>query len=214
MNFIKTNMRPLAYLAFILFLSSCCKSELIQTIRFSEEDLGVNPYSGNEELRFIDNNNNVIVYKNGYRTINQGEINECDGGCCDYYLVEISDNTLFESVYKKSNIQVIISNVFDKHTGIREMPIIHFAWHYYEIEPYVTGTSFGGLPVDSMQEKAIEYGIYRDSIMVRNKIYYEIYEFPGESPYPDRLHGDILYYSIKEGVIGLKFSDGNLWTRP
>ena len=206
-------MKTLFHIALLFILSSCCKSKLIDTIKFTESELRVNPYSGNEELKFIDNNNIVVVYRNGHRNINQIELKECDGGCCDHYLVESSDNTFFGSDYKKSNLQIIISNNFDKYTGIREIPIIHFAWDYYEIEPYVTGTGFSGLPVDSMKENANSIGILRDSILLRNKMYYEIYTFPGSCLYPDRLHGDTLYFSKNEGIIGLLFSDGNLWTK-
>ena len=64
-----------------------------------------------------------------------------------------------------------------------------------------------------MKENANSIGIFRDSILLRNKMYYEIYTFPGSCLYPDRLHGDTLYFSKNEGIIGLLFSDGNLWTK-
>jgi len=204
-------MKTLVYLILILLLSSCCKSKLIDTIRFTEDELSVNPYNGSEKLVFVDDNGNTITYDNGGRGISTMEINECDGGCCDYYLVECCDNTLFESTYMKSNLQVVISNSFDKYLGIKGTPSIHFAWHYYEIQPYVTGTSFGRLPVDSMKEKAIEYGIFKDTLILRQKMFYEVFTFPGNCPYPDRLHGDTLYFTKKQGIIGLKFSDGNVW---
>ncbi len=204
-------MKTLVYFILILVLSSCCKPKLIDTIRFTEDELSVNPYNGSEKLVFVDNNGITITYDNGWRRINTMEIDECDGGCCDYYLVECYDNTLFESTYMKSNLHVIISNSFDKYLGIKGTPFIHFAWDYYEILPYVTVTSFGSLPVDSMKEKGIEYGIFKDSLILRQKMFYEVFTFPGNCPYSDRLHGDTLYFTKTQGIIGLKFSDGNLW---
>lgn len=197
----------------VLTLSSCCKSRLIDTIKFTESDLSVNPYSGSEELRFIDDSNKIIVYNNGSRKVNVLEVNECSGGCCDYYLVEMGNNTSFKSSYKESDLNVNILNNFNGHTGTQGIPTINFSWNYYEIKPNVTGTSFGGLPVDSMQQYAEVAGIYKDSLMLRNIRYYKIYTLPGNCPYPDRLHGDTLYFSTTQGIIGLKFSDGNLWVK-
>ncbi len=205
-------MKQIIIIIFSIFIiSSCCKSSLIDTIKFTESDLSVNPYSGSEELKFIDDSNNIIIYNNGSRKINEQEVNECNGGCCDYYLVEMGDNTSFKSSYMESDLNVNILNNFNGHTGTQGIPTIYFSWNYYEITPYVTGTSFGGLPVDSMQQYAEVAGIYKDSLMLRNIRYYKIYTLPGNCPYPDRLHGDTLYYSSTQGIIGLKFSDGNLW---
>jgi len=205
MNTIKT-------ILLIFILSSCCKSSLIDTIRFSESDLQVNPYTGNETLEFIDDNNNIITYNNGYRRINQEEVEECDGGCCDYYLVERFDNTFFESTYMESNLQVIINNPFDKYRGTSATPSMYFAWDYYEIKPYVTSTNFGSLPVDSMKQAAIEEEIFKDSLILRDNKYYNIYTLPGRCTYEDRLYGDTLFFSESEGIIGIRFTDGNLWT--
>ena len=206
-------MKNLKFLLLIFIISACCKSSLIDTITFSPSDLKVNPYTGNETLKFIDNNNEIITYNNGYRRISQEEIEECDGGCCDYYLVEKFDQTYFESSYMESNFQVIISNPFDKYTGNTDVPTIRFVWDYYEIKPYVTGTRFGSLPVDSMQQAGMDEGIFKDSLILRDQKYYSIYVFPGRCSYEDRLYGDTLFYSESEGIIGMRFTDGNLWTK-
>ncbi len=202
-----------AIILLAIVVSSCCKSSLIDIISFSESDLKVNPYIGNEILKFIDDSSNVIVYENGYRRINQQEERECNGGCCDYYLVDRSDNTYYESTYLESNLQVVILNSFDRYSGNAESPTIHFVWDYYEIKPNSTSTSFGGmLSVDSMRQIAIDSSWFLNSIVLRGKEYFDIYAIPGHCSYPDRLHGDSLYYSETEGIVGIKFSDGNLWT--
>ena len=61
-------MKILAFILFALTLTSCCKSKQIGTIRFSESDLIVNPYTGDETLQFIDDRNNMITYNNGERS--------------------------------------------------------------------------------------------------------------------------------------------------
>jgi hypothetical protein len=202
-------------LSFILIthLSSCvCKNKVIDEIEFTSNDLRVNPYQGNEVLKFIDDNNNTITYTGQFRNISTEKYDGCIECCEDYYNVERVENTYFTSDYMESNLQVNIVMNFDIYTKERR-PSIFFAWDYYEIKPYATATTFIQLPIDSMKQKAIEYGIYRDSITLRDKIFYGIYASPGQTTYSERLHGDTLYYSINEGIIGLKFSDGNLWIK-
>jgi len=75
------------------------------------------------------------------------------------------------------------------------------------------GITFGSLLVDSMQQAGIEQGIFKDSLLLRDQKYYNIYVFPGRCSYEDRLFGDTLFYSESEGIVGLKFTDGNLWTK-
>jgi hypothetical protein len=73
-------MKQIIIIIFSIFIiSSCCKSSLIDTIKFTESDLSVNPYLGSEELKFIDDSNNIIIYNNGSRKINKQEVNECNG---------------------------------------------------------------------------------------------------------------------------------------
>lgn len=206
-------MKTLKIVFLTIIISACCNNNLIDTIYFNPSDLEVNPYTGNETLKFIDNNNEIITYNNGYRRTKQEEIDECKGGCCDYYLVETSNNTFFESAYKQSNLQVIIRNSFDQYTVTSTAPRMHFNWDYYEIKPYGTSTTFGSLPVDSMQYFGIEEGIFKDSLILRNSKYYNIYTLPGRCTYEDRLYGDTLYYTVSEGIVGLRFTDGNLWTK-
>lgn len=201
-------MKNSVYLLLFLLLSSCCGS-LIAVIPLTEDELAVDPYSGHETLTFIDNNGYPIIYDNGNRKINTQVIEECDGGfCCDYYKIEHS-YTYFESWYKQSDLQVIISNHFDMSTGRKETPEIHFTWNYYE--DLFTATSFMRLPVNAMEEKAIENGVFLDSLKLRQKTFYNVFTLPGHCYNPERLHADTLYYTKSQGIIGLKLSNGNLW---
>ena len=205
-------MKILAFILFALILTSCCKTKQIGTIQFSESDLSVNPYVGDETLQFIDDSSNMVTYNNGSRSIFMQEFPECDGGCCDYYLVESSDNTYFESAYLLSNLQITITNQFDRFNGIQNPPIISFAWVYYENYENPTYTNYATLPVDGMEEVAIDQQIFKDSLMLRDNTYYEVFTLPGMCSSPERLYADTLYYTKIEGIIGLKFTDGNLWT--
>lgn len=206
-------MKNLTFILLAFLVASCCKSDLIDTIRFSESDLLVNPYTGNETLRFIDDSSNIVTYDNGNRKIRLEEFPECDGGCCDYYLVESFDNTYFESAYLQSNLQIIISNTFDRFNGIQGIPNIFLAWVYYDNYPNPTYTNYPGLPVNKMEETAVDKDIFKDSLMLRDITYHKVFTFPGTCSDTGRLYPDTLFYTETDGVVGLKFSDGNLWTK-
>ncbi len=204
-------MKNSIFLILLLFISSCCDSDLINTISFTQDELAVNPYNGSEVLIFKDDSGKTITYSNGYRRSTTEKVSECDGGCCDYYNLVRNNIALFESTYMESNLQVIIVNDFDKYTGTKGSPLISFAWCYYENTPLGVVTSFGGLPVDSVKEKALAKGWYRDTIYLRNRLFYDVISLPGNCSKPDKLHGDTIYFSETEGIVGLRFSDGNLW---
>lgn len=205
-------MKFLAFILMSLTIVSCCKTKQIGTIRFSEADLNVNPYTGNETIQFVDDSSNLIIYDNGNRSIFMQESPQCDGGCCDYYLVESSDNTYFESSHLLSNLQITINNQFDRFNGNQYPPIISFAWVYYEEYPNPTYTNYATLPVDQMEEVAIDQHIFKDSLRLHDITYYQVFTLPGICTSPERLHADTLFFTKAEGVIGLKFTDGNLWS--
>ncbi len=196
----------------VFILSSCCSTELIDTIRFNQSDLLINPYTGNETLTFVDDSNNTIIYGNGNREIKSRQIDECKGGCCDYYMVEMFDNTYFESEYKDSYLNVKIHNEFDLDKPSKTRATLSFTWNYDGIGTNSTTTYFPtGYYVDTFKEEAIEEGLFQESIILRSTTFNDIYTLPGNCPQPDRLHGDTLYYSIEQGIVGIRFSDGNLW---
>lgn len=208
---INNSMKFIALILFALTITSCCKNKQIGTIQFSESDLSVNPYTGGETLQFRDDSSNLITYGNGNRSIFMEEFPECDGGCCDYYLVESSDNTYFESAFLLSNLQITITNQFDRFNGIQNSPIISFAWAYYENYENPTYTNFAVLPVDNMEEVATAQHIFKDSLLLRDVTYYQVFTLPGVSSSPERFHADTMFYTKAMGVIGIKFNDGNLW---
>ena len=209
----KYRITKLIIIGFIaLSITSCCRNKQISTIRFAEEDLIVNPYNGDETFTFVDDSSKQILYHNGSRGISMLEMPECDGGCCDYYMVEYTDNTYFESDHLQSNLQIVITNQFDRFNGLQDVPIISFYHVYTEGYSDPTYTNYTSLRVDNMEAIAEEQEIFKDSLMLRDEMYFDVFTLPGICSNPDRLYADTMYFTKTEGVIGLKFTDGNLWT--
>lgn len=195
----------------LLFLTAClCKEEVIETIRFTDEQSQVNPYQGNEMLIFQDGDGNSVSYLGQSRKVDIREYKSCKNCCEDYYAVEWVDNTKFESDFLNSDLQVVLSMNFDVHS-LETHPEVHFSWNYYETGSTVRGTTFQAFPINGMQSYAKENGQFSDSLMLRGRTFHDVYSSPGSSIYPDKLHGDTLYYTQNEGIVGLKLSDGRLF---
>jgi len=205
-------MKILGFILLVLTITSCCKSKQIDTILFSESAKNVNPYTGNETLQFVDDSSNLIIYGNGSRSTEMEELPECDGGCCDYYLVENIDNTNFESTYLTSYLRTTILNQFERFGGNQNSPIIAFSWVYYENYEDPTFTNYAVLPVDDMEGVATKQQLFKDSLILRDVTYYQVFTLPGVCSSPGRPYADTLLYTKAEGVIGLQFTDGNLLT--
>ncbi|MBI9034517.1 MAG: hypothetical protein JEZ03_08620 [Bacteroidales bacterium] len=206
-------MKYLGYIILVLILSSCCRSELNDTIRFNQSDLLIIPYTGDETLTFVDDSNNIISYDNGSREIKSRQFDEHKGGfCSDYFMVELFDITNFKSDYKDSDLSVKIQNDFDVDNPSQTSATLKITWNYDGIGTNSTQTYFpSDLTLNTFKEEAIEEGKYQEFITLRSTNFKDIFIFPGNSPHPERLHGDTLYYSIEEGIVGIRFSDGNLW---
>ncbi len=205
-------MKTLTFVLLVFALASCCKSKQKDIIRLSQSDLSVNLYTGNEILEFIDDSSQIITYNSGVRSSTMEELGECYGGCCDYYLVETSNNTHFESEYLQSNLEITITNQFYRYTGKQFVPILSFTWAYKEVYENTTYSNYAILPVDSIEVVATNQEIFKDSLIIRNTMYYQVFTLPGICSGEDRLFADTLFYTKTDGIIGLKFTDGNLWS--
>jgi hypothetical protein len=59
---------------------------------------------------------------------------------------------------------------------------------------------------------AINQNIFEDSLALHDVTYYQVFTLPGICSSPERLYADTLFYTKTDGIIGLRFTDGNLWS--
>jgi hypothetical protein len=207
-------MKPIIIIILVsLVLSSCCKPRFLGELKFSREELSVNPYSGTEELRFIDNSDNVVLFYSGNRVITQAEYKENESiECSDYYLVEQNDKTRFLNYDIQTEINILITNQTNPFTGESKPPLLNFVYEDRSEDPDLT-VYFKGLPVDSIDKSVIKSEFFRDSMTLRTRTIHNIFIMPGSRPSPMFSDGDTLYFTRAEGIVALKFRDGKLLTK-
>ena len=62
--------------------------------------------------------------------------------------------------------------------------------------------------IDYMKDDAIQQGLFKDSLSLRTKEFYNVYTAPGLCYLSDSLYVDTLFYTEIQGLVGLKLSDG------
>lgn len=205
----KYNWTPLLFISLITIFSGCCDNKELGRINFKQSELEVNPYKGNETLNFIDNKNNVITFAGHSRRINTNRMDGCAECCQDYYTVQSSDNTLFSSEYLNSQISVNLVNNFDEFS-LKTNPSISFSWSDHPNQEKIENIIFLALPIHNVVDSASTLNLYHDTLRLRNKTFHKIIASPVSINFSDRLHPDTIFYSVTEGFVGIKFSDGNL----
>ena len=205
----KTRRIIFCSLGLILLISSCCDNKELGRINFQQTDLEVNHYKGNETLRFTDNNGNIITFNGNWRKTNTIRTDGCADCCQDYYTVQSSDNTVFSSEYLNSMISVNIANNFDEFT-LKTNPSINFSWSDHPNQEKIENISYIAFPVNNFEDSARSWNLYFENLNLRNKTFHNVIASVVSVNFSERVYPDSLFYSISEGFVGIKFSDGNL----
>jgi hypothetical protein len=210
----------------ILSLSGCkkCVQNKIADLRFSKEELKVDPYSSNEHLTFIGSSGDTVVFQNGFRLNNHRRVYKYDSetakvdhdGCAgDYFDIDeekmmMADSTLKTNLFIFLDFLYSWSNPSDEKTfhlsfGYGKQPLIYFDGIY----------KFNADTLLNMKASNPKY----DSIVAfhpiwesGSNIFYDVYElFNYNSDVGNTPRISTAYYSIKEGLLGFKTTSGTTW---
>ncbi len=196
----------------LILLWGCCDNKELGHINFPQADRNANPYIGNESLYFVDNNNNTIIYKGSGRSLNTIRIDGCPDCCQDFYVVEFSDNTTFRSDFMDSYLH--ISLILNLDSLINKPPTnLTFSWSDQPLQGKIQNIIFNEFPINNMEDSARSWNLYHDTLTLRDKTFYNIFTSVVSINFSDRMHPDSIFYSISEGFVGIKFSDGNLFVK-
>jgi hypothetical protein len=197
------------FLPLLFLISSCCDNKELGQVNFKQTELDINPYKGNEILSFNDNIGKIITYKGNSRVISTYRSDGCADCCQDYYTIQGSDNTLFSSDYLNSQLSVnLVMNIVD--STLNTNPDITFSWSDSPSQLSILNMSFTRFPIKALKDSAVSWNLYNESLKLREKTFNKVYTAIGEYD-GDRLHPDSLYFTTSGGIIGIKFSDGNLF---
>jgi hypothetical protein len=208
----------------VVLLPNCnkekCNQHEIANLTFTNLDRSITPYTGNETLIFKNIFGDSIVLEKGSKTISSNveyeytrhealAHNDCQG---DFITSEKDDITFHASIGKGYlNIELWNSFSFDYPTSIKYINIatrptdtveVDFAARYR----FINDTLFN-YPMDP--DSIV---VYHDQITIGPKTFsdvYELYTFY-YSP-PDSIEWyNTAFYSIKEGLVGLRTNYGKL----
>lgn len=182
-----------------------CHEKQYPTQTLSDQDLNINPYSGNETLIFSDSSGESIIFIGSTRKTNQLRYfaNDSDGidavqhNCFgDYYYCDVNstvfDNTstndyfkldlLFSDQFKTKSLEKIISFAM-----ISQNPHVHFAneGFCFDADSIFNSSSY---PYNNVIA-------YFNSYKLGNQIFNKVYKLRGQS-------GNYFFYSIKDGLLG------------
>jgi hypothetical protein len=205
-------------------ISSCCDRKSLGNIfSFKPSELAVNPYKGNEILKFIDDNGNSYIFNGEGRHLKRSMLDDCIEGCCDYLDFDDYDYAKFEryTINPNGNRKINDSGFTFQidnsrlDSGKSYVSFRIYWWVRNQPELNVGSICHFPAPVDSMKIKAIQKKLYKDEIELRGQRFKDIYTIPGVSTIITNRKRDIdtLYFSTSQGVVGIKFLSGDLWLK-
>ena len=111
----------------LLVLGGCCRNQYKGQISLTELQRAVNPFNGNEVLKFIDNNADTIIYSGQGREHSYERHNARAESCEGDYDLE-SDITSFTSTYNSSRFCINLTFSGDVSSDNGSDPVIYFQW--------------------------------------------------------------------------------------
>jgi hypothetical protein len=205
-------------LSAILFIScqNKCQNSQVADLKFSDEELKINPYTGKERLTYFSSANDTIVFQEGDRSsMSQKYLtdpNSPESACRNnYYYGEVnymyknSENSFFTITlsYKYTDFyKNDLKKVFLLNIGIKKLDASFYGSFTFGQDTLMNGTSISS---DSIVD-------FQMTKVIGPNTFYEVYELQGQKEGPkDTAWISIVFYSIKQGLVGFQTNNGNVF---
>jgi hypothetical protein len=215
-------MKQLLFFLFSLsaiLLISCenkCENSQVADLKFSDEDLKINPYIGKERLTYFSSANDTIVFQEGERSSTSQKYltdpNSPESACRNnYYYGEINsmdkydENSFFKIIlcyeyadfYKNDLKKQFLLQIF-----IKKLDASYYGSFSFGQDTLMRGTSISS---DSIVD-------FQMTKVIGPKTFYEVYELYGQKQGPkDTAWISTVYYSIQQGLVGFQTNNGNVY---
>jgi hypothetical protein len=220
-------MRQLLFLGVLisslLLITSCkkCHENELSSVQFSQNELNMIPYKGNETLVFKSTTEPFLSY-NGTERITQSGIyyedlkNVEETHCKDTYYYSQSSWIDFRSAHGDYNLrtEMYFTNLFDSGyiegififgLGLNINSIRDFSGQYV----FESDTLYSGKYIEGFSK--IIKGFY-STIQLGQKSYHNVYEFDGDYSSPNATEWiSSVYYCFSDGLVGFRTNKGKLW---
>jgi hypothetical protein len=199
----------------ILFFDSCnkkCIQNQLSTLKFKQSELDDVPYKGNEQLVFLSTTNGQTYtftitgrdssfdtfYENYYRT---EENNHCLG---NYYYSEVNKTSITPF---NNYIRFLMDDAFHSPTNAIKRIEFSFDINTNGIEGFHDVCLVGA---DTLTSTDYSIRAIDDSLMIGPKLFHHVYELLGDYNSIDE-YISLLFYSIKDGIVGFRTNKGKTW---
>jgi hypothetical protein len=204
-----------------------CDQQLVATLKFTPEELRINPYSCTEVLHFKSIDGQTVYFPKGVRQTECREIHKYDyetakldyHGCQgDYYITDYNWMVKTDSL-SNSRFDINLSFRFTLDKPTSDMGFDLYFW--IKVPESLCFWGFYNFTSDSILNYYNNYSNldYKDSIVTFHPtfelgptIFYNIYELYCHNPdHRDTTWISTAYYSIKDGLVGFKTNFGKTW---
>ena len=206
----------------IQILNSCqknCQSNLLGSVRFSQTDLNIIPYKGNEQLTYIASSGHKITFNGGNRISHYGsegdeyvEFPKSDDYCPGNYYYTETNEIDFNGTVSGSwiNFDMGMTTPFTspvkKHIGILITVLDSIYWvfdntyRFDSLKLYDFSPPYGIIPAN-------------ESVSIGSKVFYNVYVLQSGMYLHSKTVGNLetVFYSITEGIVGFQNEYGKTW---
>ena len=229
-QFIRDNVKSMKKNISILLLSflaiqiliSCqknCQSNLLGSIRFSQTDLNIIPYKGNEKLIYVAYSGHQLVFNSSNRISHFGAEGDeyvefpksndyCPG---NYYYTETNDMDFNGTVsgswlWLDMGMTTPFTSPIIKYIGMSITVLDSIYW------VFSNGYSFDSLKLYNYNPP---YDIIpvNESVLIGSKVFYKVYVLHSGMNLHNTRVGNLetVFYSITEGIVGFQNEHGKTW---
>jgi len=208
-----------------LVLSNCkksCEQNQVVDLKFSQEDLKINPYSGNEELIFKNLTGDSLILSKGRRlndryieySISYEDAKLYHNGCQGDYFWADKNGTFFQTFPDDSitSLDITLSFLYSFDNPTSKKNINLFFFHGRNNSGFEVNLEFRNDSLFKYPGKPDSIVAYHNQIMIGTKTFSGVYELYCPNGDPRNLEWfKIAYYSITDGYLGFLSNLGQLW---
>jgi|WetSurMetagenome_2_1015567.scaffolds.fasta_scaffold239593_1 hypothetical protein len=217
-------------LLLLLAVTGCnkhCEQNQVINLRFTDNELKINPYSGEETLIFKTTDEDSIAFYSGIRMVDTYRSYTYDyetakiyhDGCQGDFFQAESNNLIKEDSINPNYLSITLRFCYELKKPNSEK---EFGLFFYIKAPQLL--CFNAI-YNFQEDTLIQYRPYsvnyprRDSIVSYNPVitigqkeFYNVYELYSRNPDPrDTAWISIAYYNFVDGLVGFKSSYGQTW---
>jgi hypothetical protein len=214
----------LIFICCISFFSNCnktkCNQQEISHLTFTEGDRTIIPYSGNETLIYKNTDGDSVIFSNCLNNVGLKKEYALTAyeaqdfnGCRGNYLTSEYINMGFNSQNNLGGLNIILTNkaTYYNPASIKNI-YIYFCPRFGSEVGFTADFQFSNDTLINYADKFDSIVAYYNSITLGSRTFNKVYELYSHNSIPPQEEwGEIGYYSIVEGMVGIRSNYNKIW---